>query len=66
VVAFLGKLKKESEALHAEVAEIVVHSEGAFSWNEIWFMCYSERDLACKTISNFNLKRNGQGGKEFL
>ena len=46
--------------------ELVIYSEGAISYNELWSMSFYERDQFVKTINKYNAKKNGDNNEMLL
>jgi hypothetical protein len=65
-VAYLGRLKKETDALEKSLVEIVIYSQGAIAWNEIWYMSIPQRQLIAKTIENMLKQKAGKQVTEDL
>jgi hypothetical protein len=65
-VDFLNQLKKGTGEIQKQITELVIYSEGAFSWTEAWMMCSSERVLAIKTLNNYNLQKAGKQPNDYL
>jgi hypothetical protein len=65
-VAFLGKLKKQSQMIQEDVAELVVYSKGSFSWTEVWMMSWDERKTAARVLDEFIKKQQGDSAPEYL
>jgi hypothetical protein len=65
-VSYLGRLRSEATAIHLQLTELVVYSEGAFSWSEVWFLSGYDRETAIKVINDFNRIKSGKPKNEFL
>tara|TARA_Y200000002_G_scaffold370882_1_gene366882 strand:+ start:487 stop:684 length:198 start_codon:yes stop_codon:yes gene_type:complete len=65
-VAYLGRLKKETDALEKSIIEIVVYSQGSVTLSEIWYMSSPQRELFAKTFMNFMKQKAGKSVTEEL
>jgi|TARA_R110001592_G_scaffold129981_1_gene342898 hypothetical protein len=65
-VAYLGRLKKETEALEKSIIELVVYSQGSVTLSEIWYMSNPQRELFAKTFTNFMKQKAGKTVTEDL
>lgn len=65
-MAFLNRLRSEDKAIRAQLTELVVYSEGAFAWSEVWAMCPNDRETAAKTINDYNQLKSGKSKNEYL
>jgi hypothetical protein len=65
-VDYLNQLKKGASDIQKQITELVIYSGGSFSWTEAWTMSSSERELAIKTLNNYNLQKSGKQPTEFL
>jgi hypothetical protein len=62
----LGSLKQGASELQKNLTELVIYSNGSFSWNEVWHMSHSEREMAVKVLNDFNKLKSGQTPAEWL
>ena len=65
-MAYLGRLKKETEALEKSLTELVVYSQGSISWSEVWHMSGPQRELYGKTLQNYMKQKAGKQVTEEL
>ena len=65
-MAYLGRLKKETDALEKSLTELVIYSQGAIQWNEIWYMSGPQRELLAKTLENYMKQKAGKSVTEDL
>jgi|TARA_R110001606_G_scaffold390674_2_gene557851 hypothetical protein len=65
-VAYLGRLKKETEALEKSITELVVFSQGSIRWSEVWYMSGPQRELFGKTLTNYLKQKAGKSVSEDL
>ncbi len=66
IINYINKLRKEAGELQKQITEIVLYSEGAFRWNELWNMSFSERELAVKLLNNYNQVKAGKQPSDYL
>jgi hypothetical protein len=52
--------------LQKQLTELVVFSSGSFTWTEVWYMSYSDRELAVKILNNYNQLKAGKQPNEYL
>lgn len=65
-MAYLGKLREEQKATEKNIAELVIYSEGAVSWNEAWMLSMDERNLLISTLNKLNSLKSGKPQNEML
>lgn len=65
-MAYLGRLKKETDALEKSIMELVVYSQGSISLGEIWYMSAPQRELFAKTLTNYMKQKAGKSITEDL
>jgi hypothetical protein len=65
-VEHLNQLKRGAAEIQKQIVELVIYSEGAFSWHECWLLSSSERELIIKTLNNYNLLKSGKQPTEYL
>lgn len=65
-MAYLERLKKETEALEKSIMELVVFSEGTIGLSEIWYMSGPQRELFAKTFTNYMKQKAGKTVTEDL
>lgn len=65
-MALLNRLRSEDKAIRSQLTELVVYSEGSFTWSEVWAMSSSDREMAAKTVNDFNQLKSGKGKNEYL
>ncbi len=63
ILEYLTKLNKQQEEMYQNIMELVIYSEGAISYNELWSMSFYERDQFVKTINKYNAKKNGDNNE---
>jgi len=56
----LNRLKREADDLEKSLIEIAVYSEGSISWLDAQMMSTKERQIATKTISNYQKLKAGK------
>lgn len=52
--------------LQKNLTELVIYSNGAFSWTDVWFMSHSEREMAIKVLNDYNKIKSGQTPTEWM
>jgi hypothetical protein len=62
----LGSLKKGAAELQKNITELVIYSNGAFSWTEVWNMSFSEREVAVKVLNDYNKIKSGQNPTDWM
>jgi hypothetical protein len=62
----LGSLKKGAFDLQKSLTELVIYSNGSFSWNEVWMMSHGEREMAVKVLNDYNKVKSGQTPTEWM
>jgi hypothetical protein len=62
----LGSLKTGAQELQKSLTELVVYSEGTFSWNEVWYMSHSEREMAVKVLNDYNKAKAGKSPTDWM
>ena len=65
-MAYLGRLKKETEALEKSIMELVVYSQGAITLSEMWYLSSPQRQLFAKTFTNYMKQKAGKSITEDL
>ena len=65
-MAYLERLKKETDALEKSIMELVVYSQGAITLSEIWYMSAPQRELFAKTFTNYLKQKAGKTVTEEL
>ena len=65
-MAYLGRLKKETDALEKSITEIVIYSEGSVTWTELWSMSSPQRQLIATTIEKYLKQKAGKTVSEEL
>lgn len=65
-MAYLGKLREDQKATERTIAELVIYSEGAISWNEAWMLSMEERNLLVTTLNKYNSLKSGKPQNEML
>lgn len=59
-MAYLGRLKKETDALEKNICELVIYSGGSIAWNDVWYMSTPQRTLLSKTLENMLKQKAGK------
>jgi hypothetical protein len=62
----LNRLRSEADQLEKSLIEIAIYSGGSISWTDAHQMTVKERNLAVKTINNYNRLKSGKGIQEEL
>jgi hypothetical protein len=62
----LGSLKQGATELQKNLTELVIYSGGAFSWQEVWNMSHSEREMAVKVLNDYNKIKSGQNPTDWM
>jgi hypothetical protein len=62
----LGSLKKGALELQKNLTELVIYSNGAFAWTDVWLMSHSEREMAIKVLNDYNKIKSGQTPTEWM
>lgn len=66
IVAYLGSLRKGAAELQKNITELVIYSNGSFSWSEVWNMSYNEREVAVKVLNDYNKIKAGKDPTDWL
>jgi hypothetical protein len=62
----LGSLKKGAKELQKNLIELVVYSNGTFSWGEVWHMSFDEREMAVKVLNDYNRVKSGKQPTDWM
>lgn len=59
-------MKQGATELQKNLTELVIYSGGAFSWNDVWGMSHSEREMAVKVLNDYNKVKSGQNPTDWM